>query len=50
MEGTTKYLVPSTLGMGLVEGYNKIGFERSLSKPQLRRDVRVLILSVYRNS
>lgn len=39
MEGNIKYLVPSTLGIGLVEGYNQIGFERSLSKPQLRREV-----------
>ena len=38
-EGATKYLVPSTLGIGLVEGYNEIGFDKSLSKPQLRRDV-----------
>ncbi|KAI0313920.1 DNA topoisomerase [Amylostereum chailletii] len=37
MEGATKYLVPSSLGMGLIEGYNAIGFDRSLSKPQLRR-------------
>lgn len=33
------YLVPSTLGIGLIEGYNDIGYERSLSKPQLRREV-----------
>lgn len=39
MEGNIKYLVPSTLGIGLIEGYNQIGFERSLSKPQLRREV-----------
>ncbi|KAG8891714.1 DNA topoisomerase [Tulasnella sp. 408] len=38
-EGATTYLVPSNLGIGLVEGYSKIGFERSLSKPQLRREV-----------
>ncbi|EJD53020.1 prokaryotic type I DNA topoisomerase [Auricularia subglabra TFB-10046 SS5] len=38
MEGNTKYLVPSTLGIALVEGYNRIGFDKSLSKPQLRRD------------
>ncbi|KZT57049.1 prokaryotic type I DNA topoisomerase [Calocera cornea HHB12733] len=37
-DGAVKYLVPSTLGIGLVEGYNKIGFDRSLSKPQLRRE------------
>lgn len=41
MEGATKYLVPSTLGIALVDGYNKIGFDKSLSKPQLRRDVRL---------
>lgn len=40
LEGNTKYLVPSTLGIGLVHGYNQIGLERSLSKPQLRREVR----------
>jgi hypothetical protein len=30
--------MPSTLGIGLIEGYNEIGFEKSLSKPQLRRE------------
>ncbi|KAG1812148.1 DNA topoisomerase [Suillus subaureus] len=38
MDGATKHLTPSTLGIGLIEGYNEIGFERSLSKPQLRRE------------
>jgi DNA topoisomerase-3 len=38
-EARIKYLVPSLLGIGLVEGYNEIGFERSLSKPQLRAEV-----------
>ncbi|KAH7888880.1 DNA topoisomerase [Phlebopus sp. FC_14] len=38
MDGATKHLLPSTLGIGLVEGYNQIGFDRSLSKPQLRRE------------
>ncbi|KAI0775801.1 DNA topoisomerase [Trametes elegans] len=38
MQGSTKYLVPSTLGIGLVEGYDAIGFEQSLSKPELRRE------------
>ncbi len=41
-DGRTKYLVPSPLGIGLVEGYNQIGFDRSLTKPHLRREVRVL--------
>jgi DNA topoisomerase IA len=39
MEGATKHLVPSTLGIGLVEGYDAMGFDKSLSKPQLRREV-----------
>ena len=39
MQGSTKYLIPSTLGIGLVEGYDSIGFEQSLSKPELRREV-----------
>jgi DNA topoisomerase-3 len=38
-EGRIEYLVPSTLGIGLVEGYNSIGFEKSLTKPHLRRQV-----------
>ncbi|KAI9571123.1 DNA topoisomerase [Boletus coccyginus] len=38
MDGATKHLLPSTLGIGLIEGYNQIGFDRSLSKPQLRRE------------
>ena len=41
MQGSTKYLVPATLGIGLVEGYNEIGFDRSLSRPELRREVRI---------
>jgi DNA topoisomerase-3 len=39
-EGGTKYLLPSTLGIGLIEGYNEMGLEKSVSKPQLRREVR----------
>ncbi|KAJ1797544.1 DNA topoisomerase 3-alpha, partial [Coemansia sp. RSA 2399] len=31
-------LTPSTLGIGLVEGYDAIGLELSLSKPYLRRE------------
>jgi DNA topoisomerase-3 len=41
-EQRIKYLVPSKLGIGLVEGYNRIGFDRSLSKPHLRREVRTV--------
>lgn len=38
-QGGRDYLVPSTLGIGLVEGYNRIGFDKSLSKPHLRAEV-----------
>jgi DNA topoisomerase-3 len=38
MEGAIKYLVPSTLGIGLIDGYNEIDFDKSVSKPQLRRE------------
>jgi DNA topoisomerase III len=31
--------IPSTLGVALVEGYNSMGFEPSLSKPFLRKEV-----------
>lgn len=44
MEGKTKYLVPSSLGIGLIEGYDEIEFEKSLSKPQLRREVTVAFI------
>ncbi|PWN28201.1 prokaryotic type I DNA topoisomerase [Jaminaea rosea] len=37
-QGKVTYLLPSTLGQGLVEGYNRIDFEKSLSKPLLRRE------------
>jgi DNA topoisomerase-3 len=42
VEGNTKYLVPSKLGIGLIEGYDQIGHEKSLSQPALRREVRVI--------
>lgn len=45
MEGKTKYLVPSSLGIGLIEGYEKIEFEKSLSKPQLRREVTIFFVA-----
>lgn len=49
MEGRVKYLVPSTLGMGLVMGYNDINFEgnKSLCKPLLRREVSHHSLSFF---
>jgi DNA topoisomerase-3 len=37
--GTVQEFIPSTLGVALVEGYNNMGFEPSLSKPFLRKEV-----------
>ncbi|GAA5824127.1 hypothetical protein JCM5353_006152 [Sporobolomyces roseus] len=36
-EGAIEYLVPSTLGIGLVKAYDRVGLENSLTKPHLRR-------------
>ncbi|CAG8769396.1 10498_t:CDS:2, partial [Dentiscutata erythropus] len=33
------YILPSNLGVALVEGYDSIGFDKSLSKPFLRREM-----------
>lgn len=41
-EGAVEYLVPSTLGIGLVKAYDALGLDNSLSKPHLRRLVRLL--------
>lgn len=38
-ESGVSRLIPSALGYGLVEGYDKIGFEKSLSKPFLRKEM-----------
>ncbi|TFY54110.1 hypothetical protein EVJ58_g9055 [Rhodofomes roseus] len=46
MQGSIKYLIPSALGIGLVEGYDSIGFERSLSRPQLRRETERRMLNI----
>lgn len=45
--GGTECLVPSTLGTGLVEGFNRIGLEQSLSKPHMRREVWNETLAVF---
>lgn len=38
-EQKVKYLVPSLLGIALVEGFDQIGLDRSLTKPHLRAEV-----------
>ncbi|KAI5814691.1 DNA topoisomerase [Pyronema omphalodes] len=37
--GGVQEFVPSSLGLGLAEGYDAIGFENSLSKPFLRKEM-----------
>lgn len=34
-----KYLIPGKLGIGLVMGYDRMGFEMSMSKPNLRAEL-----------
>ncbi|KAI8983112.1 DNA topoisomerase [Pilobolus umbonatus] len=43
-----QYFTPSTLGISLVMGYDEIGFETSLSKPFLRREVDILLMMVFK--
>ena len=41
---TGNYFNPSTLGIALVLGYDEIGFNSSLSKPFLRREVKKIFI------
>ncbi|KAF9264166.1 prokaryotic type I DNA topoisomerase [Marasmius fiardii PR-910] len=48
-EGQTKYLLPSTLGIGLIDGYNKMNLNNtSLGKPLLRRETERRMVRVGR--
>jgi DNA topoisomerase-3 len=38
--GGVQEFIPTTLGIALIEGYDNVGFETSLSKPFLRKEVR----------
>jgi DNA topoisomerase-3 len=37
--GGVQEFIPTTLGIALIEGYDNVGFETSLSKPFLRKEV-----------
>ncbi|KAH0542900.1 hypothetical protein FGG08_002760 [Glutinoglossum americanum] len=39
-------LIPSTLGVALVEGYNSMGFESSLTKPFLRKEMELKMKAI----
>ncbi|KAF2634848.1 prokaryotic type I DNA topoisomerase [Massarina eburnea CBS 473.64] len=39
--GGMQEFIPTTLGIALIEGYNNVGFETSLSKPFLRKEMEV---------
>lgn len=34
-----QHLVPTTLGIALIQAYDNMNFEKSLSKPRLRREL-----------
>ncbi|KTW31478.1 hypothetical protein T552_00121 [Pneumocystis carinii B80] len=38
--------IPSTLGIALVDGYDKIGFDQSLAKPFLRREIELKLKNI----
>ena len=43
--GSVDEFIPTTLGVALIEGYENLEFETSLSKPFLRKEVRVPVLT-----
>jgi len=43
--GSVDEFIPTTLGVALIEGYENLEFETSLSKPFLRKEVRVHVVS-----
>ncbi|KAF5357377.1 hypothetical protein D9758_005864 [Tetrapyrgos nigripes] len=45
-QGNTKHLIPSTLGIGLIEGYNSMTLDRNLSKPHQRRETERQLVQV----
>ena len=44
--GGMEEFIPSTLGIALVEGYDAIGFENSLSKPFLSKEMEVKMKAI----
>ncbi|ODV94963.1 hypothetical protein PACTADRAFT_76547 [Pachysolen tannophilus NRRL Y-2460] len=49
--GTTKYFVPTVLGMALVDGFNQIGLDNiSLSKPFLRKNLELKLKGIVEGS
>ncbi|KAK9462745.1 DNA topoisomerase [Lipomyces oligophaga] len=41
-----KELIPTALGYALVEGYDAIGFDKSLTKPLLRKDLEIMMSDI----
>lgn len=48
--GQKPYLIPTTLGVALIEGYDQIGFDMSLTKPFLRKEMEELMTSICRGT
>ncbi|ORY82060.1 DNA topoisomerase [Protomyces lactucae-debilis] len=46
--GGTPQFIPTTLGIALVEGFDAMGFEESLTKPQLRKETERQLAMIHR--
>ncbi|KAF2030689.1 DNA topoisomerase 3-beta [Setomelanomma holmii] len=44
--GGIQEFIPTTLGVALIEGYDKVGFETSLSKPFLRKEMEMQMKAI----
>ncbi|KAH9873241.1 hypothetical protein J1614_005639 [Plenodomus biglobosus] len=44
--GGVQEFIPTTLGVALIEGYDNVGFETSLSKPFLRKEMEVQMKAI----
>ncbi|KAF1843137.1 DNA topoisomerase 3-beta [Cucurbitaria berberidis CBS 394.84] len=44
--GGVQEFIPTTLGIALIEGYDNVGFETSLSKPFLRKEMEVQMKAI----
>ncbi|KAH7082299.1 DNA topoisomerase 3-beta [Paraphoma chrysanthemicola] len=44
--GGIQEFIPTTLGVALIEGYDQVGFETSLSKPFLRKEMEVQMKAI----
>ncbi|KAL8719160.1 MAG: hypothetical protein Q9225_003800 [Loekoesia sp. 1 TL-2023] len=48
--GGAEHFIPTTLGVALIEGYDSIGFETSLGKPFLRKEMEIKMKEICAGS